>query len=115
LDNSNALFQGTPKANHHFLLRFSDTPGSFTIQTSKNRCRVVYTPGEGYKPQLSEDNQIFPTYTEFVDWINQNMKGFTPLPSSEFSEVFGNDSTPSPNLYVPPSAFTDAVYPNEAH
>jgi len=107
LANSNTLLQGS---HRQFLLRLSPIPGSFTIQTPTKRCRVIYTPGEGYKPQWVPDNNqmLFKTCSDFFNWINENMKNFVPLPNSDFSEVFGNNSHIE-NFYVPPSVFSTLI------
>jgi len=104
LANPDTLLQGDPRL---FLVRLSPTnPGTFTIQTLKIRSRILYTPGEGYHPEMG-DKQVFKDYRSFVQWIKTNMKDFVPLLNSDFAEVFGNSEIESTdNLYFPLDAFS---------
>jgi len=45
----------------------------------------------------------------FFNWINENMKNYSPLTNSEFSEVFGNNTLLIENQYVPPADLASGI------
>jgi len=105
ISNPDVLLQGDPRL---FLVRGSGSPGTFTIQTLKLRSRIIYTPGVGYEPEMGH-KQVFKDYKSFVDWITENMKDFSPLLNSEFTQVLGNvgQTVDEKNLYVPLTSFSN--------
>jgi len=104
ISNPDVLLQGDPRL---FLVRLSVVPGTFTIQTLKVRSRIVYTAGQGYQPEMG-DKQVFKDYKSFVQWIDENMKEYSPLLNSEFTQVLGQPVELDPrNLYVALSSFSN--------
>jgi len=76
-----------------FLVRLSNDPGYFTIQTTSIKTRIVYIAGKGYKPET--DNNYF---EDLVDFINNHpkLKTFIPQEGSAFSRIFGTSADLQP-------------------
>jgi len=76
------------------MIRLSNEPGYFTIQTKKIKSRIIYVPGVGYKPEQEKD--IFP---DLVKFIEVKLRAFEHQAGSEYSLIFGTSGALAVGLY----------------
>jgi len=84
IDNADLLIHDTDNKTR-YIIRLSNEPGYFTIQTKKVKSRIVYVPGVGYKPEQEKD-----TFPDLVKFAEVKLKTFEPQSGSEFTQIFGN-------------------------
>jgi serine/threonine protein kinase len=84
-----------------FLVRLSTEPGYFTIQTTKIKTRIIYTPGVGYKGEMEEG-----IFQDLVTFVNDGlMKSYQPQKGSDFVTIFGTQTGPVVGSYMALNTF----------
>jgi len=78
-----------------FMLRLSNDPGYFTIQTTQIKTRIVYAPGTGYKPENESTS-----FRDLVEFTNSKLKAYAPQAGSDFSLIWGTQ-TEQRGAYTP--------------
>jgi len=85
IDNAELLLHDLPQ-KPVYMIRLSNDPGYFTIQTKKMKTRIIYNPAlGGYKPESERD--VFPDLVKFAE---TKLQAYVPQSGSEFAAIFGH-------------------------